>query len=339
VFKNSRLIISIIFTLICVFAFPLSVFAYSYGDPNKEDLAETFSIITARLNTASPDWNGAVEAYKVRRPEISSHFGESVAVTLDVNFENKDKVSVIANYKALLVMNLERRFDYAQKDINDYAKVKLLLAKAKGTFDVLQPYVEQKIPKEITALQKAFDSALEAIGNPGLFGVGQKPIQPEELKKQTSYILETVRPLFPYKAAVKTQKNNPPESTPANSLPVKNAQEVANQENKTEQTAPSTEQTTADSQGKESESATISPANNPPETDNQNEAVNPPANSEQSSKESLPGAGETSEKTDIVHPPMEKTDKTNPITSILIIVLIAGLGGGAVFLAKKKGFI
>ncbi len=155
---------------VALYIAPSQALAYSYGDANTEDIAETFKLVEASLAGASPNWKSAEEAYKVRRPEIVSHFGESVAVTLDNNFKDKNAKLTTANFKAVLVMNLDRRFTYAIKGFDDYAQTKLLLAKAKATFDTLKPYVGSK-SDEINA---AFDEALEALGNPGLFGVGQK---------------------------------------------------------------------------------------------------------------------------------------------------------------------
>lgn len=195
--------------MIATLLVPGSIFAYSYGDPTKEDVAETFNLIKIKLSSSPEDWSAAHEAYKVRRAEISSHFGEPIAVTLDHNFEMKEKDLVIQNYRYVLYLNLKRRFDFAEKDLNDYGKVKVLLGKAKGTFDVLRPYVESKLPNEMNKLDMAFEEALKAIGNPGLFGMGKEPVEPEKFKKQTTYILTTLKPLFTYTAYTPKQ----PEST------------------------------------------------------------------------------------------------------------------------------
>ncbi|WP_102346199.1 hypothetical protein [Bacillus sp. Marseille-P3661] len=207
-FKQMFLLLTLI-----TFLLPGTVQAYSYGDPTQEDVAETFKLINVKLSSSPPDWNAAYEAYKVRRAEISSHFGKSVAVTLDVNFEMKQKELVIQNYRHVLYLNLKRRFTYAEKDINDYGKVKILLGKAKGTFDVIKPYVQSKIPGEVSKLDEAFVAALDAIGNPGLFGMGEKTVQIEEFKKQTAYILTTLKPHFPYKES--TVKQPEPETSKA----------------------------------------------------------------------------------------------------------------------------
>ena len=116
--------------MIAILIVPVQTNAYSYGDPNAEEVADTFKLVEASLNESTPNWKAAEEAYKVRRAEITSHFGESVSVTLDENFKSKDSDLLIANFKAVLVMNLERRFSNAKLDVEDYSKSKLLLAKA-----------------------------------------------------------------------------------------------------------------------------------------------------------------------------------------------------------------
>jgi len=177
---------------------PSSALAYSYGDPNKEDVAETFKAVIAAA--AGGDWNTAAETHKVRRAEIVSHFGEEVAAELDRNLEDKNEAELMANYKALMVMNLERRFDSAKEMIADYTQAKMLLAKGRATFDALKPYLEAKLsPAEIASLEERFEAALKAIGNPGLFGVGKAEADPKLLADNVDAIYAAVAPHFPYK--------------------------------------------------------------------------------------------------------------------------------------------
>lgn len=194
-----------LFSLLLLAAFlllPSTASAYSYGDANTDEVAETFKLVISSLEAPTPDWDKALAAHNERKAEISSHFGESVASTLAANIQAHDKDLTVANYKALLVMNLDRRFQYALKDVNDYTNAKLLLAKAKATYVVLQPYVQEQIndADKLKSLDQAFDAALESLGNPGLFGAGKKESKPEDFKKNVLYVYDTVKPLFPYKA-------------------------------------------------------------------------------------------------------------------------------------------
>jgi len=175
---------------------PVQVFAYSYGDPNKEELAELFKIINSNLQSSPENWNGAAQAFASKRSEIALEFGESTAKTVEQNLSLKQKELVLHNYKAILVMNVDRRLSYAQKQFDDYAKAKLLLAKGRGTFNVLEPYVNKSTATNVYA---AFDKALAALGNPGLFGVGTVPANKAEFVKQTNAITNMLGPLFSLK--------------------------------------------------------------------------------------------------------------------------------------------
>ena len=190
------LLAGLTFALAALIILPTSALAYSYGDANTEDVAETFKLVQASIGDGANDWGAAEGAYKERRAELVAHFGEEIGTTLDANYKAKDNKLVIANFKAVLVMNLDRRFSYALQGIDDYAGAKLLLAKAKATYDTLEPYMGSGKAE----IDKAFDAALDALGNPGLFGVGKKPVQPDVFKEKVDFIYGKVKPLFPYKA-------------------------------------------------------------------------------------------------------------------------------------------
>ncbi|MFC4812887.1 hypothetical protein [Paenibacillus sp. GCM10023250] len=195
--KSAMLLVAIFFALA-----PAGAWAYSYGDANKEDVAETFKLVVSSLGKSPADWNAAEAAHKERREEIVSHFGEDVAAALDANLKARDAELTIANYKAILIMNLDRRFDNALQSIADYTQAKLLLAKARATYEALAPYAEAKLtPEALNGLSADFDAALDAIGNPGLFGVGRKDADAEALKADANKIYGALKPLFPYTPA------------------------------------------------------------------------------------------------------------------------------------------
>jgi hypothetical protein len=356
-----------------------NVLAYSYGDPTKEDVAETFILIKGKLSSSPADWNAAYEAYKVRRAEISSHFGESVAVTLDYNFEMKDKDLVIQNYRYVLYLNLKRRFDYAEKDINDYGQAKTLLGKAKGTFDVLKPYVESKIPNEVSKLETAFQVALDSIGNPGLFGMGKEPVNEEEFKKQTTYILTTLKPLFTYKVFTPEQQEK--ETEKSTDTTEQSQDNTVNKESETKQDQKSTEQK-QDSKDKETvqdqassteatktESTSVSSVeqNTTKEEENTTEEDKTEENVTEEDKTTVTTTEEQRTETttdqkkednqqegdqhkeqstnkqiasaNTEHAPVDQTDKTNPFFAVLIIVGVLVTLIGSIWFARKKNFI
>lgn len=312
----TKLVKALALLVILMFVFPSVMFSYSYGDPNKDEIAENFREIATKLNASSVDWKGVTEIYRVRRAEISSHFGESIAVTLDRNLADKNKALVMSNFKHLLVLNLDRRFEYALNDIDDYAKSKLLLAKARGTFDVLSPYVEAKKPGLESKILSAFDVALKALGNPGLFGVGEEPVNPQEFAKQSNYILQSIKPLFPY-TAYKTVATPKPTAAPTKK-PVINTATPPPAENPTE--SPVATATPA---------ATEMPAGETPLPSESPTSSAAPVESVEPSP-AVDGAE---------HAPMERSDRTNPLISVFIIGGAVVIIGGGVWYAKKKGLI
>ena len=340
---------------VALYIAPSQALAYSYGDANTEEIAETFKLVEASLAGASPNWKSAEEAYKVRRSEIVSHFGASVAATLDNNFKDKNAKLTIANFKAVLVMNLDRRFTYAIKGFDDYAQTKLLLAKAKATFDTLKPYVSSKSDE----INTAFDEALEALGNPGLFGVGQKPAELDVFKKKVNYIYGVVKPLFPYKAYVKPAATAKPAATPKPAATTKPAatqkpaatpkpavtakpaaaQETAKPTDTAESEAPSatpsadveTVQPSAEADATATAAAAATATPVPAESETTEAAEqNAAAASTDSS------VVEESGKELAAHAPMEHADKTNPLVTVSVIGGVVLLGGAGVWLARKK---
>ncbi len=344
---------------------PQQAWAYSYGDPSQEVIAEALKEFQAKLSGDSPDWTGVGKVYKVHRAEIESHFGTAVAVTFDVNIAAKDKDLFLANYKALLVMNLERRFDYAHKGINDYSQAKLLLAKAKGTYDVLQPYVKSDVD---TAVMAAFDAALEALGNPGLFGVGEKPVDPETFKQQTTLILEKIKPLFPYKES----KPAPVKQEPAKTAPAKDQTSTETQQKPAESTAKPAEPSNkpeASPAKPEKETGTAVESPKPEVTEAETNETEPAetveAEAEAGQTETVQQEEQPIEPTESVesidspneetaletevetepaatvesatqHAPMERSNRTNPIVSVVVIGAVVLAAAGGIWYAKKQ---
>lgn len=316
--------------------------AYSYGDPNEEEVATMFKEITAKLQAG--DWGGALPLYQAKRAEIDSHFGADVAVTLDRNFEAKDKAATEQNLKALMVMNLERRFTYGAKDINDYSQAKLLLAKARATYDSLEPYIQAKLPNEPAKLRAAFDSALEALGNPGLFGVGKKPVNEEQYSTQTAYILNTLTPLFPYKAAQATATPAPPAapvqqpaaSQPAAAAATANpAAPAASAGAAKPPAASAAAEASASPQASAAADTTAAPSATPaPAASEAAASLQPSATPAPAAAVSSPAAQEAA-----AHAPMAREDKTNTGVTFVVIGGVAAAAGGMLWWARRKGIL
>lgn len=187
--------------------------AYSYGKPDEEDIANVYTVIHAELQKASPDWGKISTSFQSVKNEIAekSHFGENspkIAAYFESKIANKDKSELIPNFQALLVLNIERRLTYVEKSFSDYSRAKLILAKGYATFRELKPTASGKISSTVLAdLDKSFNIMNEeALGNPGLFGLGKKESNKALYDQHQNKILSTLKPKFPLKLTASTQK-------------------------------------------------------------------------------------------------------------------------------------
>ncbi|HTG71559.1 MAG TPA: hypothetical protein VL921_20035, partial [Candidatus Udaeobacter sp.] len=217
----------------------------------------------------------------------------------------------------------------------------------------LKPYVGSKSDE----INTAFDEALEALGNPGLFGVGQKPAELDVFKKKVNYIYGVVKPLFPYKAYVKPAATAKPAATPKPAATTKPAatqkpaatpkpavtakpaaaQETAKPTDTAESETPSatpsadveTVQPSAEAGATAAAAATATPAPAESETTEAAEQNAAAASTDSS-------VVEESGKELAAHAPMEHADKTNPLVTVSVIGGVVLLGGAGVWLARKK---
>lgn len=173
---------------------PLSASAYSYGDPGKEAFAEAYKQFEEQLN--QKDYKLARETIDAYDKEFTLYFPETKE-KIDAALADQDAAAAKQAYRVALRQNIERRLHFAQEQFDDFGQAKLLLAKARGTYDVLAPYVkESEGAKTSDSLYTAFDESLAALGNPGLFGVGKKASDREAFDQNIKQIEDTITPLF-----------------------------------------------------------------------------------------------------------------------------------------------
>lgn len=195
---NKIVSVAIVFSMIIGFVFitePSKVLAYSYGHPGEEELAEAYKEFEKHIQVE--DWESARLILETYSKEFDLYFQDSLQV-IEKAFEEEDQQLALEGYQSALRKNVERRLQYAYEQFDDYAQAKLLLAKARGTFKVLDPIVAEKKDEQVVEeIYIAFEQALAALGNPGLFGVGQVESDIESFEENREFILETIKPLFP----------------------------------------------------------------------------------------------------------------------------------------------
>lgn len=190
------------FTIALIFnSIPLtSAFAYSYGDPNEEKVAEVYKEMLVKLDENPPNYNSAKKNFETVKEEIDMHMGPDPAKLILKNLKDKDKEAAISNMEKLLVLNIARRLESIEKNFAEYDTTKKLLAKAYATYDALSPKVEAEKPENDKKIRTDFDQALEALGNPGLFGVGKKEASLDAFKENKEEILNSLKTEFNIKS-------------------------------------------------------------------------------------------------------------------------------------------
>lgn len=169
--------------------------AYSYGDPGKEELAEAYKQIDQY--TKQGEWDQAFAVYQNYEKEFSLYFKKTKEF-IDVAFDQKDRDLLLESYRSALALNIERRLHFAEESFEDYGQAKLLLAKARGTYDVLYPLAQEELGKEkADEVYEAFDNALTALGNPGLFGIGNQENDSEAFQENINMIINLMIQTFP----------------------------------------------------------------------------------------------------------------------------------------------
>ena len=119
---------------------PLSASAYSYGDPGKEAFAEAYKQFEEQLD--QKDYKLARETIDAYDKEFTLYFPEAKE-KIDAALADQDTDAAKQAYRVALRQNIERRLHFAQEQFDDFGQAKLLLAKARGTYDVLAPYVKE----------------------------------------------------------------------------------------------------------------------------------------------------------------------------------------------------
>lgn len=180
--------------LVILTSVPISSFAYSYGDPNEEAVAEAYKEMVAKVQEKKFDEVKAI--YETVQKEIDMHMGPEPSAIILEAIENKDEDTIISAMQKVLVLNVARRLENVEKNFDHYDTSKRLLAKAFATYKALSPIVQQKDAQLDEKLKQQFDIALQSLGNPGLFGVGKKQSNINQFKESKDTILQALQDQF-----------------------------------------------------------------------------------------------------------------------------------------------
>lgn len=195
-----KVALGFLLVLIFVSLTQTKAFAYSYGDPSEEKIAEVYKQMVMKLNESPPNYDKAKEVFLTVKDLIDQHMGTDASKSVLKDFKEKDQQAVIKDMHDILVLNIARRLDNVDKAFEDYDKSKILLAKALATYKALSPVVKGKNPQLDKKLKNEFDVGLESLGNPGLFGVGEKEPNKSKFESSKESILTSLQEQFNLKS-------------------------------------------------------------------------------------------------------------------------------------------
>ncbi|MFZ3579045.1 hypothetical protein [Virgibacillus sp. DJP39] len=191
-----KISLSLLVLMLFTLTIQTNVFAYSYGDPNKEKIAEVYKKMVVKLNESPPNYEEAKELFLTVKEEIDMHMGEDASRFILDPLNSEDKQSTIQNMEKLLALNISRRLIAVEKSFEEFDKSKKILAKGFATYQALSPAVREIDSELDEQIKNQFDITLESLGNPGLFGVGEKPSDIEQFKQNKKVILDSLKELF-----------------------------------------------------------------------------------------------------------------------------------------------
>lgn len=180
----------ILLLIFCLFSFS-SLHAYSYASAGKEPTLDGQDGILNAIN--ENDFKKAQEVfstYSKNYKYLNDDFNKDLYVSLEKAIKDKNKKDIVKWLRISIALEVERRLDGGLQNINTFNVSKVMLAKANKFYKILSGSLEFRTNK---ALKKAIKNCINSIGNPGLFGVGAKPINLKEYKKNQEIAVKILK--------------------------------------------------------------------------------------------------------------------------------------------------
>ncbi len=177
-----------------------SHYAFSYGYAEAED--EMVIIFREGLIAVSEGkWDLAQKKSEEGISAQKGHLFEVDKLRPEFNaaIEKKDTSKTAELFANLVYISIREKLYRCMRDgLKDFKNNKARLGLARKSYlDALDGNVKKQDPKKSEAILKQFDIALEAVGNPGLFGVGARQADPEGFKQAVNNIDEQIMLSFP----------------------------------------------------------------------------------------------------------------------------------------------
>ncbi|MGL6475868.1 hypothetical protein ACSZNN_13425 [Aeromonas hydrophila] len=145
--------------------------AYSYAAAGKEPLIDAREALLGAA-TDGKDASATLSEIAEELTYLEQHHKVELQAPLAAAIKAKDAAATAALLNRAYKAEIERRLEGASQNLGDYQTAKVLVVKSKRFLDLILPSLSEGDRK---AAEQALAKVLDAIGNPGVFGVGAKP--------------------------------------------------------------------------------------------------------------------------------------------------------------------
>ncbi|MGN5137040.1 hypothetical protein ACTG15_02020 [Aeromonas sp. 164P] len=165
--------------------------AYSYAAAGKEPLIDARE---ALLGAATDGKDASVTLNEIadELTYLEQHHKVELQVPLAAAIKGKDAAATAALLNRAYKAEIERRLEGASQNLGDYQTAKVLVVKSKRFLDLILPSLSEGDRK---AAEQALARVLDAIGNPGVFGVGAKPADVPAFSDAEKALMAVLAPL------------------------------------------------------------------------------------------------------------------------------------------------
>lgn len=167
--------------------------AYSYAAAGKEPVIDgRETIMQALANNDFATVKSTVDGLNDEFTYLLNEHQVDLMTPMTQALAEKDAAKVESVMDRAVFEEIVRRLDGAENNLADYQVAKVLVVKSKLFLDLLLPKLDDTQRQQAMS---AIQGVLSAIGNPGVFGVGQAPADPAVFKQQRDLLINAINPL------------------------------------------------------------------------------------------------------------------------------------------------
>lgn len=165
--------------------------AYSYAAAGKEPLIDAREALLGAA-TDGKDASATLSEIADELTYLEQHHKVELQAPLAAAIKAKDAAATAALLNRAYKAEIERRLEGASQNLGDYQTAKVLVVKSKRFLDLILPSLSEGDRK---AAEQALAKVLDAIGNPGVFGVGAKPADATAFAEAEKALMAVLAPL------------------------------------------------------------------------------------------------------------------------------------------------